>query len=83
MDVETFLTKQSCRQSYYADFLTFLRLISILTLMLAGPGIHSSLAVFIREQEDTIINLRTNGAIGHFAIIQFYGMANALVGGAP
>ncbi len=78
VDVDTFLTNQSSLQRFYEDFLTFLRLIGIFTLMLAGLGIQSSLTALIREREETIAIMRTLGATGRFVIIQFYTVAHAL-----
>ncbi len=78
VDVETFLTHQSTLQRFYEDFLTFLSLIGIFTLMLAGLGIQSSLMAFIREREETIAVLRTFGATGRFIMLQFFGVAHSL-----
>ena len=78
VDVETFLTNQSTLQRFFEDFLTFLSLIGIFTLLLAGLGIQSSLTAFIREREETIAILRTVGATGRFIMLQFFGVAHAL-----
>ncbi len=70
--VDTFRTNQSTLQIFFEDFLTFLNLIGIFTLFLAGIGIQSSLSSFIRGREDTIAILRTLGAGGGFIIRQFF-----------
>ncbi|MEM8861826.1 MAG: ABC transporter permease, partial [Chloroflexota bacterium] len=79
--VDTYLTNQSAAQRFFEDFLTFLSLIGIFTLMLAGIGIQSSLTAFLKEREDTIAILRTFGAKGNFVITQYFTVA-AILGGA-
>ncbi|MFT5193686.1 MAG: putative ABC transport system permease protein [Candidatus Promineifilaceae bacterium] len=73
--VDTYLTNQSAAQRFFEDFLTFLSLIGIFTLMLAGIGIQSSLTSFLKEREDTIAILRTFGAKGKFVITQYFVVA--------
>jgi putative ABC transport system permease protein len=77
--VDTYRTNQFTVQRFFDHFLTFLSLIGIFTLLLAGIGIQSSLSAFIREREGTIAILRTIGATGRFIMRQFYGVA-ALLG---
>lgn len=69
--VETYLTNQSGVEQFFEDFLSFLNLIGIFTLMLAGIGIQSSLRAFLKEREDTIAIMRTVGATGGYVIRQF------------
>ena len=76
--VDTYLTNQSSVQLFFDNFLTFLSLIGIFTLFLAGIGIQSSLSSFIREREETIAILRTFGAKGRFIMIQFLGITTIL-----
>jgi putative ABC transport system permease protein len=76
--VDTYLTNQSAVQIFFDNFLTFLSLIGIFTLFLAGIGIQSSLSSFIREREETIAILRTFGAQGRFVMIQFLGITAIL-----
>ncbi len=76
--VDTFLTNQSAVQRFFENLLTFLNLIGIFTLMLAGIGIQSSLTAFLKEREDTIAILRTFGATGRFVITQYFAAAAVL-----
>lgn len=76
--VDTYRTNQSAVQLFFDHFLTFLSLIGIFTLLLAGIGIQSSLSSFIREREETIAILRTFGATGRFIMVQFFGVTAIL-----
>ena len=76
--VDTYRTNQSAVQLFFDNFLTFLSLIGIFTLFLAGIGIQSSLSSFIREREETIAVLRTFGATGRFIMVQFLGITAIL-----
>ena len=78
VQVDTFRTNQSGVERFFENFLTFLSLIGIFTLLLAGIGIQSSLGAFIREREETIAILRTLGANGRFIMRQFFGVAAIL-----
>lgn len=77
--VNTYRTNQSGVQRFFENLLTFLNLIGIFTLMLAGIGIQSSLTAFLKEREETIAVLRTFGASSGFVIRQFLAVA-ALLG---
>jgi putative ABC transport system permease protein len=76
--IETYRTNQSSVQRFFEDFLTFLSLIGIFTLVLAGIGIQSSLAAFLKEREGTIAILRTLGATGRFIVKQYFAIAVSL-----
>ncbi|MEM7114519.1 MAG: FtsX-like permease family protein [Chloroflexota bacterium] len=76
--VDTYLTNQSGVESFFNNFLTFLNLIGIFTLMLAGIGIQSSLSAFLKEREATIATLRTFGATSRFVMRQFFAVAAVL-----
>ncbi len=76
--VNTFRTNQSVVQRFFDDFLNFIGLIGIFTLLLAGIGIQSSLSSFIREREGTIAILRTYGATSRFIMTQYFGVATIL-----
>ncbi len=76
--IETYRTNQSSVQRFFEDFLTFLSLIGIFTLVLAGIGIQSSLAAFLKEREGTIAILRTLGATGRFIVQQYFAIAVSL-----
>ena len=78
VEVNTYLTNQSGVELFFENFLTFLSLIGIFTLLLAGIGIQSSLGAFIREREETVAILRTVGANGGFIMRQFLGVASVL-----
>ena len=78
VQVNTYRTNQTAVQRFFEQFLTYLSLIGIFTLLLAGIGIQSSLGSFIREREGTIAILRTVGATGRFIMVQFYGVASVL-----
>ena len=78
VQVDTYRTNQFMVQRFFDHFLTFLSLIGIFTLLLAGIGIQASLAAFIREREGTIAILRTIGATGRFIIYQFFGVTAVL-----
>ncbi|MCA9981565.1 MAG: FtsX-like permease family protein, partial [Anaerolineales bacterium] len=77
-NVNTYRTAQSAVQIFFDNFLTFLRLIGIFTLMLAGIGIQSSLTAFLKERENTIAVLRTFGATSRFVMMQYLGVAAVL-----
>jgi putative ABC transport system permease protein len=64
--VETFRTARSRIKRFFDNFLFFLGLISIFTLLLAGIGIQSTLTAFIRENEKSIAIMRAVGATGQF-----------------
>ena len=76
--VDTFRTNQSAVQNFFEDLLSFLNLIGIFTLMLAGIGIQSSLTAFLKERENTIAIMRTFGATSGFVIRQFFAVAAIL-----
>lgn len=76
--VETYRTAQSAVQIFFDNFLTFLRLIGIFTLLLAGIGIQSSLTAFLKERENTIAILRTFGATSRFVMTQYLAVAAVL-----
>lgn len=76
--LETFRTARTGVQAFFDNFILFLSLIGIFTLMLAGIGIQSSLSAFLKEREQTIAILRTFGATGRFVMHQFFAVAAAL-----
>ena len=77
-DVQTFRTNESAAQTFFEDLLSFLSLIGIFTLMLAGIGIQSSLSAFLKERENTIAIMRTFGATSNFVMRQFFAVAAML-----
>ena len=84
--VDTFRTAGSGVKRFFDNFLFFLNLIGIFTLLLAGIGIQSSLTAFLREQERTIAIMKAVGARGRFivlhysAVVFFLGLAGSVLG---
>lgn len=68
--VETFRTARTAVKRFFDNFLFFLSLIGIFTLVLAGFGIQSSLAALLREKRDTLAVLRALGAPSAFVARQ-------------
>jgi putative ABC transport system permease protein len=68
--VDTYRTARSRIKRFFDNFLFFLTLISIFTLLLAGIGIQSVLAAFLKEKEKTVAIMKTLGATGRFVTIQ-------------
>ncbi|MCJ7830592.1 MAG: FtsX-like permease family protein, partial [Desulfobacterales bacterium] len=64
--IETFRTAPSRIKRFFDNFLFFLSLISIFTMMLAGIGIQSSLLALLKENEKTIAIMKTLGATSRF-----------------
>jgi putative ABC transport system permease protein len=78
--VETFRTADTGIERFYRNFLFFLALVGIFTLLLAGIGIQSSLTAFLRERYSTIAITKTVGATSRFVTVNFYGVV-LLLGG--
>ena len=70
--VDTFRTAESNVQRFYDNFLFFLNVVSIFTLLLAGIGIQSALTAFLRERRTTIAIVKTLGATSKFIYYHFY-----------
>ena len=70
--IETFRTAESGIKRFFDNFLFFLNLIGIFTLLLAGIGIQSSLTAFLREQERTIGIMKAIGARAPFIVLNYY-----------
>jgi putative ABC transport system permease protein len=60
--VETFLSAESRTKRFFDNFLLFLGLVGLLTLVLSGVGVQAALGALIREQRQTIAVMRTLGA---------------------
>lgn len=69
--VDTYRTARSRIKRFFDNLFFFLSLISIFTLLLAGIGIQSALAAFLREKETTIAVMKTVGAKSTFVTRQF------------
>jgi len=76
--VETFRTADSGVKRFFDNFLFFLNLIGIFTLLLAGIGIQSSLTAFLKEQERTIAIMKAVGAGSPFIIRNYFALATVL-----
>jgi putative ABC transport system permease protein len=72
--VETFRTADTGIERFYRNFIFFLALVGIFTLLLAGIGIQSSLTAFLRERYSTIAIAKTVGATSRFVTANFYGV---------
>jgi putative ABC transport system permease protein len=66
--VDTFRTARSGIKRFFDNFLFFLSLIGMFTLLLAGIGIHSALTAYLKEKEKTIAIMKTVGATSRFII---------------
>jgi putative ABC transport system permease protein len=78
--VDTYRSARSGIKRFLDNFLFFLSLIGIFTLMLAGIGIHSALTAFLREKTKSIAIMKTLGATGRF-VLWHYSRVLLLMGG--
>jgi putative ABC transport system permease protein len=69
--VETFRTAPSGIKEFFDNFLFFLNLIGIFTLLLAGIGMHTTVVALGREQAQTIAILKTLGATNQFLVMHY------------
>ena len=76
--VETYRTAGSGVKRFFDNFLFFLNLIGIFTLLLAGIGIQSSLFAFLKEQERTIAIMKAVGAGSPFIIRNYVALVSVL-----
>jgi len=76
--VETFRTARSRVKRFFDNFLFFLGLISIFTLLLAGIGMQSALTAFLRENEKTMAIMKTFGATSQFITTHYLLMVSVL-----
>lgn len=76
--VETFRTAESGVKRFFDNFLFFLNLIGIFTLLLAGIGIQSSLTAFLKEQERTIAIMKAVGAGSPFILKNYFALVSVL-----
>ncbi len=76
--VETYRTADSGVKRFFDNFLFFLNLIGIFTLLLAGIGIQSSLTAFLKEQERTIAIMKAVGSRSRFIITHYFMVVAAL-----
>jgi putative ABC transport system permease protein len=84
--VDTFRTARSGIKRFFDNFLFFLSLIGMFTLLLAGIGIQSALTAFLREKKKTIAIMKTVGATGRFItihyifVLTFLGLCGTFIG---
>jgi len=84
--VETFRTAESGIKRFLDNFLFFLGLIGVFTLLLAGIGVESVLTALLREQERTVGIMKALGATSRFIIVHYLivvsvlGLAGTLLG---
>jgi putative ABC transport system permease protein len=76
--IETYRTADSGVKRFFDNFLFFLNLIGIFTLLLAGIGIQSSLTAFLKEQERTIAIMKAVGAGSPFIIRNYFALVSVL-----
>lgn len=69
--VDTYRTASSGIKRFFDNFLFFLNLIGIFTLLLAGIGIQTSLYALLRENYNSIAIMKSVGASGRFLILHF------------
>ncbi|MFW5635260.1 MAG: ABC transporter permease [Thermodesulfobacteriota bacterium] len=66
--VETYRTARSRIKRFFDNFLFFLALIAIFTLLLSGIGIRSALTALLKEKERTIAVIKAVGGTGPFVV---------------
>lgn len=76
--VETYRTADSGVKRFFDNFLFFLNLIGIFTLLLAGIGIQSSLTAFLKEQKLTIATMKALGSRARFIIAHYFALVFVL-----
>ncbi|MCB2181780.1 MAG: ABC transporter permease [Desulfobulbaceae bacterium] len=69
--VKTFKTAESRVKRFFENFLFFLNLVGIFTLLLAGIGIQTALYALLRESDYTIAVMKSVGATSFAIISQF------------
>lgn len=70
-EVRTFRSADSRVKRFFENFLFFLNLIGIFTLLLAGIGIQTSLQALLRENTFTIAVMKSLGATSRFILLHF------------
>ncbi len=69
--VTTFKTAESGIKTFFDNFLFFLNLTAVYTLLLAGIGIQSTLYALTRASETSIATIKTVGATSRFVMVHF------------
>lgn len=84
--VDTYRTARSRIKRFFDNLFFDLSLICIFTLLLAGIGIQSALAAFLKEKDSTIAIMKTVGARSNFVtrhyvvILSIMGLTGTLLG---
>ncbi len=76
--VETYRTARSRIKGFFDNFLFFLALIGIFTLLLSGIGIQSALTALLKEKERTIAAVKAMGGTGRFVIGHYIAVVGIL-----
>jgi len=76
--VDSYETAPSRIQRFFDNLLFFLALMGILTLLLAGIGIQSTLGAMLKKKEQTIAIMKTVGAGSRFISLHFMLMVSIL-----
>ncbi len=69
--VDTYRSARSGVKRFFDNFIDFLNLVGIFTLLLAGIGIHSTLTAYLKEKENTIAVMKTVGATSRYIFMHF------------
>lgn len=77
-NVKTFKNADSRIKRFFENFLFFLSLIGMFTLVLAGIGIQTSLYAMLRESDYTIAIMKSVGATNRFITLHFMAMVMVL-----
>ena len=84
--LQTYKTARSGVQRFYNNFLFFLDVVAIFTLLLSGIGIQGALTAYLRERRTTIAIIKTLGATrafvyaNYFTVVAVLGMAGIILG---
>ena len=69
--VRTYRTSRSGIQRFFENLLSFLSLVAVFILILAGIGIQSAVAAFLRERDNSVAVMKTLGATNRFVTMHF------------
>lgn len=72
--VDTFRTANSRMKRFFDNFLFFLNLVGVFTLLLAGIGIQSALTALLKAKTYTMAIVKTVGATSGFVTRHYVGM---------
>jgi len=84
--VETFRTARSRIKRFFDNFLFFLSLIAVFTLLLSGLGIRSALGAYLKDKEKTIAVIKAMGGtrrfvtLNYLALVAVFGLVGTLIG---